>query len=183
MIGAKSVSNENPTFGSSAGAADAGKAIERMEYPSAGCLRTSAAPIVWIAPGLFSTMIRQPWLSASSFAMMRHIMSGGVPAAVALTIRIMPEGYGSSAPGEPEAESRSANSDSHNGEGRRASSFTISHPRMASNVLGPIQDAPSAPTRRQENAGIPPGGKIHSGPWNVEFRAAEQVKWRRLVRG
>src|SRR5262245_45147305 len=182
MTGTKSVSNENPTFGSRAGAADAGKAIERMEYPSAGCLRTSAAPIVWIAPGLFSTMMRQPSLSASSFAMMRHMMSGGVPAAVALTIRIMPEGYGSAAISEPDAESRSASSDQP--QRRRAESAQFHHftPPDGVERLGRIQDAPSAPTRRQENASTPPGGKIHSGPWNVEFRAAEQVKWRRLVR-
>src|SRR5262245_24936858 len=71
--------------------------------------------------------MRQPSPSVSSFAMMRHMMSGGVPAAVALTIRIMPDGYDSAAPSEPEAENTSASSDSHNGEGRRASCFTISH--------------------------------------------------------
>src|SRR6476661_1963371 len=138
MTGAKSVSNEKPTFGSRAGAADADKAIERTEYPSAGCLRTSAAPIVWMAPGLFSTTTRQPSLSASSFAMMRHTMSGGVPAAVALTIRIMLDGYGSAAPGEPVVEATSASSDSQNGEGRRASCFTISHlpGRRSSALLG-----------------------------------------------
>src|SRR6266487_4348593 len=180
MTGAKSVSSENPTVGSSAGAADAGKAIERMEYPSAGCLRTSAAPIVWIAPGLFSTTMRQPSLSASSFAMMRHMMSGGVPAAVALTIRIMPDGYGSAAPSEPGAESKSASSDSHNGERRRASCFTISHPLDGADAFwGAFQDAPCAPGRRQENAIIPPGGKIDSSLRNIVFRAAEQVEWRR----
>src|SRR5262245_943297 len=50
------------------------------------------------------------------------------------------------------------------------------HPPDGVERLGRIQDAPSVPTRRQENASIPPGGKIHSGQWNVEFRAAEQVK-------
>src|SRR5262245_56559449 len=108
--------------------------------------------------------MRQPSLSASSFAMMRHIMSGGVPAAVALTIRIMPDGYDSAAPSEPEAESTSASSDSHNGEGRTASCFTISHTLGRCRfLLGRIKGAPCAPGRRQENAIIPLRGKIDSG--------------------
>ncbi len=46
-----------------------------------------------IAPGLFSTMTRQPSLALSSLAKMRPMMSGGVPAGLGTTIRIMFEGY------------------------------------------------------------------------------------------
>ena len=45
-----------------------------------------------IAPGLFSTTIRQPSLWPSSLATMRLMMSGGVPAAAATTMRIMFDG-------------------------------------------------------------------------------------------
>jgi hypothetical protein len=53
----------------------AGNAIERIVGRLLEHVRCSN---VWIAPGLLSTTTRQPSLSASSFAMMRHTISGGV---------------------------------------------------------------------------------------------------------
>ena len=79
-------------LGMSAGAADAGSAMEASVWPSAGCLSASASPIVWMAPTLFSTMTRQPSLSPSSLAMMRPMMSGGVPAGLGTIMRTMLEG-------------------------------------------------------------------------------------------
>ena len=81
ITGAKSTSSRKLMLGSRAGAAVVGKAMPRIVCPSAGCLRTSAAAIVPIAPGLFSTTIRQPSLCPSSLATMRVMMSDGVPAA------------------------------------------------------------------------------------------------------
>jgi hypothetical protein len=52
---------------------------------------------------LFSTMTRQPSLSPSSFAMIRPMMSGGVPAALGTTMRIMFDGYGCAPAGEAAA--------------------------------------------------------------------------------
>src|SRR6266536_587905 len=66
-------------------------------------------------------------------------------------------------------------------DGERAAS-PFHTPWTAPNVMGRIQDAPSASARRQENAIIPLRGKIDSGPWNVEFRAAEPLEWWRFAR-
>src|SRR5262249_45456705 len=87
MTGAKSVSSRNPRSGASAGAATTGTSMVMMVRPSAGCLRTSAIANVESAPGRFSTLIRQLWLSDSSVATMRLITSGGLPAAPAVTMR------------------------------------------------------------------------------------------------
>src|SRR5262245_65447975 len=80
-------------LGRSAAAAEADSAVTSTVWPSAGCLRTSAAAMVVIAPGLLSTMTRQCSVSASSVAMTRLTMSGGLPVP-ALTKRLGPGGSG-----------------------------------------------------------------------------------------
>ena len=69
-----------------------GRLTDTTVYPSAGCLSTSAPAIVCIAPGLFSTTMRQPSLWVISFATSRLMMSGGVPAAAATVTRMVVDG-------------------------------------------------------------------------------------------
>src|SRR5258705_4342107 len=57
-------------------------------------------PMVCSAPGRFSTSVRQPSASASSAATTRLMMSGGVPATVGTTMRIVFDGKGCACPVE-----------------------------------------------------------------------------------
>src|SRR6185503_14201681 len=76
----------------SAGAAATGAVTEKRVWPSAGCFKTSDAPMVITPPGLFSTTTFQPSVSVSALATMRARISGGVEAEFGTTIRMTFEG-------------------------------------------------------------------------------------------
>src|ERR1700742_3199028 len=92
ITGAKSRSILIDALGMSAGTAVIGVVTENTVYPSAGCLSTSPMPSVITAPGLSSTMVRQPSTSDSALATMRARMSGGVLAELGTTKRIKFDG-------------------------------------------------------------------------------------------
>lgn len=92
ITGAKSVSILSLASGTSAGTAANGAVIESRVWPSAACLRTSLAPIVITAPGLFSTITFQLSPSDKAVATMRARMSGGVLAEVGTTMRMTLDG-------------------------------------------------------------------------------------------
>jgi len=92
MSGMKSVSSLNLPSGKRAGTAAKGAVIESSVWPSAGCFRTSAMPIVCTPPGLFSTITFQPSPSDSAAATMRARMSGGVLAEFGTMIRMTLDG-------------------------------------------------------------------------------------------
>jgi hypothetical protein len=72
---------------------DHGRKADRQDPIAVGRLfENPAAPMVCMAPPLFSTTMRQPSLWASSLAAIRLIVSGGVPVAPATTTRIMFDG-------------------------------------------------------------------------------------------
>src|SRR5882672_3573769 len=184
--GARSLSRSKSTFGSKAGAAIIGTPVTRSEYPSAFCLRMSATPMDWIAPGRFSTTTRQPSLSESSAAMTRLIMSGGVLEPVGTTILIIFDGNGWAAASRALATAHSESSDIPIREKSRNECKVIISGSLAmmTDWLRPVAvDDDGLPKRSwpQENQHIPQRGMLSSAERNVNirrFRWETRAKWK-----